>query len=215
MNNQNDKKIEGIIEKALQYLDNGKTPAEVLNLFTEHRNELNEILSIVSLLKKEKEKLVPPGELFRQVMDKITISVTNGVDTRYSCREEVKGRPSLNNITAKINNLMTVHWKVWAPIGIVAVVALAIMSSYQFGTKEPQAPVAEETPQAPIAAPTQELPVAVTKPAIGNVDDAVNAILAGVSDDQALFADVGKDAALVAADSQAINDFGQSYENEL
>jgi hypothetical protein len=77
-------------------------------------------------------------------------------------------------------------------------------------------PVAEESPQAPIAAPAQELPVAVTKPATGNVDDAVNAILAAVSDDQALFADAEKDAALVGADSQAISDFGQSYnENEF
>jgi len=106
---------------------------------------------------------------------------------------------------------MTINWKVWVPLGIVAVVALVIISSYQFGTKAPQAPIA---PQAPVAA--EELPVAVTKPATGNIDDAVNAILAEASDDQALFASVEKDAELIAVDSQAISDFGQSYnENEF
>ncbi len=207
MNNQNDKKIEGIIEKTLQYLDSGKTPAEILNLFPKHRKELNEILSTVSLLKKEREKIVPPRESLRQTMDKITSSVTNGVNIRYLYREEVQSRPSLNHITAKIDDLMTINWKIWGPLGIIAVVVVVLLSSYQFGTK---------APQAPITAPSQELTVAVTKPATGNVDDAVNAILAAVSDDQALFADVEKDAALVNADSQELSNFGQSYnENEF
>lgn len=128
----------------------------------------------------------------------------------------MEGRPSLNNIITKIHNLMTINWKVWAPLGIVAVAVLAIVWFAQFGAKAPQAPTAGETPQAPIAAPVQELPVAVTKPATGNIDDAVNAILAGASDDQALFADAEKDAELIAADSQVISDFGQSYnENEF
>ena len=100
---------------------------------------------------------------------------------------------------------MTINWKVWAPLGIVAVAALAITGFYQFGIKAPQAPIAVE-----------KLPVAIIKPATGNADDAVNAILAGVADDQALFASVEKDAELIIVDSQAISDFGQSYnENEF
>lgn len=216
MNNQNDKNIEEIIEKALQYLDRGKTPAEILNLFPEHQNELNEILSTVSLFKKEREKIVPPSGLLKQILNKVAESVTNGINIRYLYRKEVQGRPSLNNITTKIHDLMTINWKIWAPLGIIAVVALVIIGYSQFGAKAPQAPIAGETPQAPIAAPAQELPVAVTKPATGNIDDAINAILAGASDDQALFADAEKDAELIAADSQAISDFGQSYnENEF
>lgn len=67
----------------------------------------------------------------------------------------------------------------------------------------------------PTLSPTKApQPVAVT-PATIAVDDAVNAILAGVSDEQALFADAEKDAELITADSQALSDFGQSYnENE-
>jgi len=110
---------------------------------------------------------------------------------------------------------MTINWKIWAPVGIVVVVALVMIGFNQFGTKAPQAPIAGEIPQAPVAI-SQELPVAVAEPATGNVDDAVNAILAGISDDEALFADAVKDAELIAADSQLIGNFGQSYnENEF
>jgi len=215
MNNLNDKKIEEIIEKTLEYLDSGKTPAEIFDLLSKHQETVKEILTAVSLIKKEGESVAPSRELFRQTMDKIASNVTNGFSPRYSYMEEVQGRPSLNNIITKIHDFMTINWKIWAPLGIIAIVAVVIVGSYQFGTKAPQAPIAEETSQAPVAV-SQELPVAVTKPATGNVDDAVNAILAGISGDQALFDDAAKDAELLAADSQAISDFGQSYnENEF
>lgn len=216
MNNQDDKKIEEIVGQVLQYIDDGKTPAEIFDLFPDYREELKEVFFAVDFIKKEGGKIYPDKEIFRQVMARIPANVTNEHNPRYSFMKEVQGRPSLRNMITKIQDLMTINWKVWAPVGIVAVVALVLVGNSQLGTKAPQAPVAEESTQAPIAAPTQELPVAVTKPATGNVDDAVNAILAAVSDDQALFADVEKDAALVAADSQAISDFGQSYnENEF
>lgn len=105
---------------------------------------------------------------------------------------------------------MTINWKIWVPIGIVVVVALIIIGISQLGIKAPQAPVTEELPETPIVTP-QELPLGVPKPATGNIDDAVNAILGEISDDEAFFTDALKDAELVAADSQAISDFGQSY----
>jgi len=232
MNNINDQKLEEILEKTLEYLNKGKSPGEILNLFPEYEIMLKEIFSTINLLKKEKESIAPSQELFKQVIEQIPGGVTNEADTRYKYQKEVQGRPSLNNTITKVHDLMTINWKMWAPLGIVAVVALVIIGSYQFGTQTPQAPVTGETPQAPVARETPQAPVAgqtpqapiggtapapvATKPATGNVDDAVNAILAGISDDQALFADGEKDIALVAADSQAISDFGQSYnENEF
>lgn len=110
---------------------------------------------------------------------------------------------------------MTMNWKIWTLVGIVAVVALVMIGVNQFGSKTPQAPITAEAPQAPVAV-SQELPVAVTKPATGNIDNAVDAILAGISDDEVFFADAVKDAELVAGDNQSINDFGQLYnENEF
>ncbi|OGZ55121.1 MAG: hypothetical protein A3F85_04565 [Candidatus Ryanbacteria bacterium RIFCSPLOWO2_12_FULL_44_26] len=130
----------------------------------------------------------------------------------------MQGRPSLkkiNNIT-KTYNLMTVNWKIWAPLGIIAVAILVMVGFYQSGIKPFQAPTAEEEMQPLVAVEKQQEQPIVVKPATGNVDDAVNAILVGISDDEAFFADAVKDAELIAADSQAISDFGQSYnENEF
>lgn len=127
----------------------------------------------------------------------------------------MEGRPLLNNIITKIYDLMTINWKVWAPIGIVVIAMLIIIGSYQSGTKTP-APITGKTPQAPIAEEKRNEDRVTVKPATGNVDDTVNAILVGISDDEALFANAQKDAELIAADSQTISDFGQSYnENEF
>ncbi|OIO33459.1 MAG: hypothetical protein COZ49_03905 [Candidatus Yonathbacteria bacterium CG_4_10_14_3_um_filter_47_65] len=103
------------------------------------------------------------------------------------------------------------NWKIWAPIGIVAIVALIMI---QLGTRNPQAPVVGETPGTPDIA--QELPVAATESATGNVDAATDAILSGIADDEAIFVDATKDAELVVVDNQAIDNLGQSYyENEF
>jgi hypothetical protein len=217
MNDLDDKELENILEKTLEYLDGGKTPAEILDLFPKYEATLKEIFSAINLLKSEKEFIIPPKELLKQIIRQIPSGVTKEATLRYSYKKEVQGRPSLSGIITKIHDLMTIERKVWAPLGIIAVVALVIISFYQFGGKtlETPAPITKEAPQVPVVE-SQELPVALTQSPAGNIDDAVNAILAGISDDEAFFADAVKDAELVAADSQAIGDFGQSYnENEF
>ena len=103
-----------------------------------------------------------------------------------------------------------INWKAWIFVGI-SIVVIALIVQYMAATP-PQIDVA---PQA-IDIPPQELPAVITTPATGNVDDAINAILNDVIDEQALFADEEIDAVLLDADSQAISDFGQSFnENEL
>jgi len=219
MNNNNDKKIEPIIELALRYIDDGKTQDDIFDLFPEWREALKEVFIAVDFIKKEGGKIYPDKEIFRQVMAKIPSSVTNQNNPRYSFMKEVQGRPSwskINNIT-KILNPMTMNWKIIAPVGVVAVIALVLVGVSQFGTKSPQAPIADngQVQETPIAI-SQDLPVAKTQPATGDIDETVNAILAAASAEEAYFADAIKDGELVAADSQSINNFGQSYyENEF
>ena len=53
-------------------------------------------------------------------------------------------------------------------------------------------------------------------PATGNIDDAINAFIQDATNEQALAAEEDADASLINLDNQAINDFGQSYnENEI
>lgn len=211
--------MEKIIDQALALIESGKSSREILDMLPEYKKELQEIFQLLDLLNVQKEKIVPSQKFLTKIIANLPAagSVTEKEIVRYLLRGEQKpgdyawqnGRPSKKIIKSKINDLMTINWKVWTPLGIIAVVALAIIGSYQLRTET-------ETPQTPIAAPTQELPATVTKPATGNIDDTVNAILASVSDDQTFFADVEKDAELITADSQAISNFGQSFnENEF
>ena len=104
-----------------------------------------------------------------------------------------------------------INWKAWISIGITISVIVLVM---QYMAIMP--PQIDEAPQAIDIMPEQELPTVITTPATGDVDDAINAILNEVIDEQALFIDEEKDAILLGADSQAISDFGQSFnENEL
>lgn len=219
MNNHEEKKIEEIVELALRYIDDGKTPDEIFDFFPAYRQELEEVFFAIDFIKKEGGKIYPDKEIFRQVMAKIPSSVTNGHDFRYSFMEEVQGRPSwskINNII-KILNSMTMNWKIIAPVGLVAVIALFLVGVSQFGIMSLQAPIADngQVQETPIAI-SQNLPVASSQSATGDIDETVNVILAVASNDESYFADAVKDSELVTADNQSINNFIQSYyENEF
>jgi hypothetical protein len=110
---------------------------------------------------------------------------------------------------------MTLDWKMWTLIGIVAVAVVAAVAWKQFGTETPITGENQANQETPITG-QQNLPTAVAEPATGNIDDAVAAVLAGAADDEAVFADAAKDADLVGADSQTITNLGQSsYANEI
>lgn len=110
---------------------------------------------------------------------------------------------------------MTLNWKTWTLIGIVAVAFIAAVVWKQSGANAPTTGENQANQEAPITTP-QDLPTAVTEPATGNIDDAVAAVLAGVADDAAVFADAANDATLVGVDSQTITNLGQSfYANEI
>lgn len=141
----NDKQnLEKIIEKTLKYLDGGKSPAEILNLFPEHQETLKEIFSTINLLKKERESIIPSRELLKQIIEHLLVGVTNDVNSRYLYRKEAKYRFS---------------WKIIVPVGIVAVIALFAVYS-QFGPKAPQYTI-EQAPTQPKEVTTEPSPPTV------------------------------------------------------
>lgn len=111
---------------------------------------------------------------------------------------------------------MTLNWKTWTLIGIVAVAVIAAIVWKQSETSVPTAGENQANQEAPITT-SQDIPATATAvPATGNIDDAVAAVLAGIADDEASFADATNDATLVGADNQTITNLGQSfYENEI
>ena len=95
---------------------------------------------------------------------------------------------------------MTINWKL--VFGLIILAIVVSVSYYQFVLNKPSE----------IAKVPTEIEVV---PATGNVDDVVLALLNDVDAEAAILANIENDANLLIADSRAIDDFGQSYNEEF
>jgi len=115
---------------------------------------------------------------------------------------------------------LSLKWKIIIPV----VVILALIAGY-LQIKNAKQNITEETPinfqeQQEQAQKQQEqnttIPEVVLPVATGNIDDTVNALLQDSSSETGILQEEMADADIIADDSQAISDFGQSYnENEF
>jgi len=183
------------MSEALKLQEEGKSVPEILDSFPDYKNELREMFLIIDKIKGQKEVIVPPKEILNKIITNEEISryLKRGVENSHT-----KGRPSLE--TNQIHETMTFNWKVVIPVGL-AIIVVAILAYTQFVKKAPQ--YATETTTG------EEI---VLPQATGNVDDAANAILAAVVNEQSILQTEEGDASLITSDSQTISDFGQSYD---
>ena len=110
---------------------------------------------------------------------------------------------------------MAINKKFIALAGIVVVLVLVLffIGINQYQEKSSQTSVVE---QEQLINVSQDLPIATLNPATGDIDETVDTILADALEDEDFLADAIKDGELIEADSQSINNFGQSYyENEF
>jgi hypothetical protein len=121
--------------------------------------------------------------------------------------KSVKGRISFNKlISNQIHNPMT-KWKILIPVVAIAlvIVIFGISELNLFDNGDNLAKVQDVS--------KEMLPIPETT---GNIDDVVEAILTFSENEGILMSEEIADANLLTADSQEINDFGQSYnENEF
>ncbi|MDD5430787.1 MAG: hypothetical protein PHP03_00995 [Candidatus Pacebacteria bacterium] len=182
---------ENILMEALKLQEQGRSVQEILNLYPENKNELQEMFETIDFLNKEKNKIEPSKEVLEKIIDQISSEkyVTNEEINRCSYR---KGR--LINLS-QIHNIM--NWKLIVPIGVVAVLAVFLIS--QYGGSAPQYVQNIISPATPAE----------------KIDDVVDNIMAELVSENTVFAEEDGDALLVQMDSQELSDFGQSYnENE-
>jgi hypothetical protein len=192
---------EQILIKALQLNEQGRPVQEILDLFPEHKTDLREMFEMMDILTKEKNQIKPSKELLLKIISQITSEktkvTTNEID-RYSYH---KGR--LINLS-QVHNMM---WKIFLPIGAIAVIALFMVS--QYGMQAPQ----YVKNLIPGISQEENVPEAT-----GNVDDIIAALLKDLTMEQTAFAAEDESASLIESDSEAISDFGQNsyeYENEF
>jgi len=122
--------------------------------------------------------------------------------------QSIKGRVSFNKlILNQIHNPMT-KWKILIPIVIILVIVIFGISEFNLfdnGNKDDLGKVQDVS--------KEMLPIPEVT---GNVDNTIDAILTFSENEGILMSEEIADANLLTADSQVINDFGQSYnENEF
>lgn len=161
------------------------------------------------ILAEEKNKAMLDEKLLMNFLSAIDAKVTTSEENRLIFRDDKtksptytyvgdKGRVSVNN--DQIHNFMAINWKL--VFGVIILALIVSVSYYQFILKAPS-----EIAKAPT-----EVNIV---PATGDVDDAVLALLNDADAEAAILANIENDANLIIADSQAIDDFGQSYNEEF
>jgi len=153
-----------------------------------------------------KEKIKPSEKLSQSILANLDIAQVNKKLPQTFKTNKTKGRISFNGLNFnQIHNLMT-NWKVVVPVILVVLVAagLLVVSFSQKPMPQRQA----EQPKTVVEIP-QEVPV---PQATGNIDDAVGAMVAMAENEQAITFDELNDILMIDLDSQAIGDFGQSYD---
>ena len=153
------------------------------------------------ILAEEKNKAMLDEKLLVNFLSVIDVEVTTSGENRFILqRDDDKGRVSVNN-NDQIYNSMTINWKL--VFGVIILAVVVSVSYYQFVLKEAPSEIAK--------APTEVNII----PATGNIDDAVLALLNDADAEAAITANIENDANLIIADSQTIDDFGQSYNEEF
>jgi len=114
-----------------------------------------------------------------------------------------------------IHNLMT-KWKVIVPV-VIVVLAILVWGIIQFGQKGlitgPEGGQLTGEEEEYIEKEYVKTPKEVSVPEItGDIDDVINAMSAFSENEMVIITDEGNDASLINLDSQAISDFGQSYD---
>lgn len=97
MNNKNNEKLEKILVETLKLYEKGKTIPEILNLYPNYKEELQEMFQVIKVLMAAREKIAPPKELLANIISQIQDKegVTNFKEGRYLDRGAIKGRTSI------------------------------------------------------------------------------------------------------------------------
>ncbi len=151
-----------------------------------------------------KAKIKPSKQLAQKIVADLEI------------REKSKGRLSGYELNFNQTHNLMKSWKVIIPAAVVVLLLLIVGFSY-LGPKRIQP---TSGPQDQLGAEQEKFvetpnPVPVPK-TTGDINDTIDALTALSENEMVIITEEGNDASLVTLDSQAISDFGQSYdENEF
>lgn len=145
MNANNNEKLEKIFNQALELYEKGKSISEILNLFPQYRDELEEMFQIIQVIIREKEKISPSKELLTKIISQIqpTEKITKIEESRYFYRGAIKGRPSMF-VESIINLFANMEKKIYIGLAIGILVLLVAGGIYWQSQKITVSPIESE-----------------------------------------------------------------------
>jgi len=182
------------LEKILSLHESGKSISDILDLFPENKGEIKEFFQAIEVLEKQGKKIIPPKQLLEKIVTQTEL------DSYLYRRENVKNKGRIIN---QIHEFMSLKWKIGIPAGII-IIALGVFAYNQLNV------IAPDSTQKMV-----EIPEVDTPKITANIDNAVDAILLSVSEEQAIFESELNDAALLEMDDELLSDFGQIYDENL
>ena len=212
-----EKQLEKLMERCLELQDQGRSTAEVFAEHPEAKEELTEMLALLAWIDEEKKSITPSRDLFTRIIKTLPLPTPPAVQApavtaRQSNRYGGDGhdgvrRPIESPITTNIPSQSVVRmnsaFRIWFPVGVFAVLALLIGVNRFGGTEIAELPTATET-------------AVVAVPPTGNIDDVLAFLDEEFDAETSILAQADEDMQLANDNSEAINEFGQTYdENEF
>lgn len=186
------KNFDELIYKVLDLLEKGKSSQEIVSLFPEDKEELEEILKTINILNFQKEDALPSRELLKKIVTQIP-------SLRYSNKEVEKGRSF--NLINLISENMTLNWKFISVFAVLAIF-VSVVAYFQLVPQKTPYPQGSETQDQAFVAPT----------ATGDIDDVIDAIFAYSNYEKATLNQEENDVSWLTSESQAVTDLANSYD---
>ena len=151
---------------------------------------------LVPALKKAGQAYLLSVDRAHAIVSKLKVPIISPLSSRLQRRDQ--GRSIISKFTTRINIFMSTT----AKVGLIALVLVlvGIFGYTQLGSKPGD--YAIDT--------TNSSNTTGTEKASGNIDEAVNVILASSASESLVIGEEDADAALIDADSQELQDFSQS-----
>jgi hypothetical protein len=143
-------------------------------------------------------------------------NVTAHTDLGYT---EYSAKGTFISLSNNLHSIMQMNWKIAAPIAVVVIAVVVVMSmggkeAGQLAVNNVEVTEVTAAPTAPTGNDTSAAAAmkAAPAPVSGNVNDLVASLTSEGDLDLALIDGSAEDAALVTADNQSVNDFTTAYD---
>lgn len=206
------------VRRILDLLEKKKNLYEIKTLFPRTKKKLEDIFETIDFLFKSQKVFDSPIELENKILAQIRLKLMK------SENKVAIGRASLTDLFKnQFQTLMTAPFKIILPVLLVLVIGIGFGITRFGGKKTPDVTLKQENK---VAFEQETLPQEVNKPsasepavgkptaldtgAASNIDGVVTSILEDAENDVVLLKDLDKEGDFVEYDSQEVDDFGQS-----